>query len=143
MSEPASNGSGSNGKPSSAHASKEQSTYLGLRTAIYSAPDLAAATAWYTGVLGFGPYFNEPYYVGFNVGGFELGLIPDSSGKGEGGVTVYWGVDDANAAFADLLSKGATEKESVRNVGGGIWVATVNDPFGNVFGIIENPHFTQ
>jgi hypothetical protein len=26
-------------------------------------------------------------------------------------------------------------------VGGGIKVASVQDPFGNLFGIIENPHF--
>lgn len=67
----------------------------GLRTAIYPAPDLAAAKAWYSRVLGREPYFDEPYYVGYSVGGFELGLIPDGT-PGASGVIVYWGVPDAS-----------------------------------------------
>ena len=51
---------------------------LGLRTAIYHTPDIAAGKLWYTKVLGFPPYFDQPFYVGFNVGGFELGLTPDA-----------------------------------------------------------------
>lgn len=116
--------------------------FLGLRTALYSAPDLAAARAWYSDVLGFGPYFDEPFYVGFNVGGYELGLLPDAGTSGAGGVTAYWGVADADAALAELLARGATVASPVQDVGGGIRTATVLDPFGNVFGIIENPHFT-
>ncbi len=115
--------------------------FQGLRTAGYSAPDLAKAKAWYTSVLGFGPYFDEPFYVGFNVGGYELGLIPDALASGPGGVTVYWGVPDAAAAIARLVELGATQHEAVQEVGGGIKVGTVLDPFGNVLGVIENPHF--
>lgn len=116
--------------------------FLGLRTVIYHVSDLEKAKAWYGAVLGFGPYFDEPFYVGFNVGGFELGLDPDASGKrgGTGGVA-YWGVEDADRAFARLLDLGAGEVSGVREVGGGIKVATVSDPFGNILGIIENPHF--
>jgi catechol 2,3-dioxygenase-like lactoylglutathione lyase family enzyme len=39
--------------------------FLGLRTEIYHAPDLAKAKAWYSSVLGFPPYFDQPFYVGF------------------------------------------------------------------------------
>lgn len=113
----------------------------GLRTAIYHVPDLVEAKAWYSRILGFGPYFDEPFYVGFNVGGYELGLMPDGGTAGRGGVTVYWGVPDAEAALQELLQAGATLDDPVRDVGEGIKVATVLDPFGNVFGIIENPHF--
>jgi catechol 2,3-dioxygenase-like lactoylglutathione lyase family enzyme len=52
--------------------------FLGLRTVIYPAPDLAASKAWYTALLGVEPYFDEPFYVGFDVGGYELGLNPDN-----------------------------------------------------------------
>jgi predicted enzyme related to lactoylglutathione lyase len=116
---------------------------LGLRTAIYRVADLGAAKDWYRSVLGVDPYFDEPFYVGFNAGGFELGLDPDTSegAPGAGGVTVYWGVEDAEAALARLLRLGAREHSAVREVGGGIKVGTVLDPSGNVFGIIENPHF--
>jgi predicted enzyme related to lactoylglutathione lyase len=117
--------------------------FLGLRTAKYRAPDIARAKAWYTAALGIEPYFDQPFYVGFNVGGFELGLDPDpSSGReGEGSVAVYWGVDDAAAAFARLLAQGATSHSPPQDVGDGIHVASVLDPFGNVLGLIENPHF--
>ena len=50
---------------------------LGLRTVNYHVTDLARAKAWYISALGKEPYFDEPFYVGFNVGGFELGLDPD------------------------------------------------------------------
>ena len=122
--------------------------FLGLRTVKYRAPDIKRARDWYTGVLGFGPYFDEPFYVGFSVGGFELGLDPDLTepGAGEatpdqGGVTVYWGVANAGASLARLLGLGAVARSPVQDVGGEIKVATVFDPFGNVLGIIENPHF--
>ena len=116
---------------------------LGLRTAIYHA-DLAKAKAWYAEVLGAAPYFDEPFYVGFNVGGFELGLDPDptSGPAGPGGATAYRGVADTDAFHAQLLAFGAAEHGAVREVGEGIKVGTVLDPFGNVFGVIENPHFS-
>jgi predicted enzyme related to lactoylglutathione lyase len=117
--------------------------FLGLRTAIYPAPDLAKAKDWYRQALGIEPYFDEPFYVGFEVGGYELGLNPDLSENppGAAGVIAYWGVADAAAAYAHLLGTGATPGSPVADVGGGIKVATVLDPFGNVFGLIENPHF--
>jgi predicted enzyme related to lactoylglutathione lyase len=115
----------------------------GLRTVIYTVPDLVAAKAWYSRILGIEPYFAEVFYVGFQVGGFELGLDPDMGDAGQGGgVVAYWGVADAGAAQANLLEQGARAHEPVRDVGGGIRVATVKDPFGNVFGVIENPHFS-
>lgn len=117
--------------------------FLGLRTAIYHVSDLDEARAWYSKVLETAPYFDEPFYVGFNVGGFELGLQPDLAvlRPGAGGAVAYWGVRDAGAAFQRLLELGARELEGVQEVGGGIKVAMVLDPFGNVLGIIENPRF--
>jgi predicted enzyme related to lactoylglutathione lyase len=112
----------------------------GLRTVIYPAPDLAKGKSWYTAVLGKGPYFDEPFYVGFSVGGFELGLIPDGTPSADG-VLAYWGVPDIVAEVQRLTGLGAIVHESVKDVGGGIKVAAVKDPFGNLFGIIENPHF--
>ena len=123
--------------------SKADPHFQGLRTAIYRAPELDKAKAWYSLVLGIAPYFDQPFYVGFSVGGYELGLDPDpaATSAGPGGVTVYWGISDARAALERLLSLGATEHTAVQEVGEGIRVATVLDPFGNVLGIIENPHF--
>ena len=112
----------------------------GLRTVIYPTPDLAKGKAWYAQVLGADPYFDQPFYVGFSVGGFELGLIPDGK-PGEQGSRAYWGVADADAELKRLVEIGGRECEPVTDVGEGIKVGAVMDPFGNVFGIIENPHF--
>jgi len=114
---------------------------LGLRTVLYAAPDLAAAKAWYTQVLSFGPYFDQPFYVGFNVGGFELGLLPDGISPGAGGTVALWGVADIDAAAAKLSALGAKPRGPIQDVGDGIRTAEFDDPFGNVFGIILNPHF--
>jgi predicted enzyme related to lactoylglutathione lyase len=113
---------------------------LGLRTAIYPTNDLAGAKHWYAQVLELQPYFDEVFYVGFNVGGFELGLIPDGQ-PGIAGPQPLWGVLDASSAHARLIELGATSLEPVTEIGGGIKVAAVMDPFGNRFGVIENPHF--
>jgi predicted enzyme related to lactoylglutathione lyase len=114
--------------------------FLGLRTAIYPVADLATAKKWYEQVLGVAPYFDQPFYVGFSVSGFELGLLSDGT-PGTSGPQPLWGVQDATAAFQRLLSLGATELEPVTDVGEGIKVAAVKDPFGNRLGIIENRHF--
>ena len=114
--------------------------FRGLYTVLYHAPDIAKAKAWYSSVLGIAPYFDEPFYVGFSVSGYELGLNPAMSG-GAGSSVAYWGVADVSSAVARLLSLGATVHSAVQDVGDGIKVATVCDPFGNIFGVIENPHF--
>jgi predicted enzyme related to lactoylglutathione lyase len=116
---------------------------LGLRTVIYRVNDVARATDWYTNVLGFPPYFNEPFYVGFNVGGYELGLQPEEDAgpaKAEN-VEAYWGVEDIQAEYDRLLALGAIEHHQPQEVGGGIWVALLKDPWGNLIGLIKNPHF--
>ena len=114
-----------------------------LVTAIYYASDLGKAKAWYSDVLGVEPYFDEPFYVGFDVGGYELGLQPDRSKtlQGLGGSVSYWRVEDVEAAFERLLELGATVISQVEDVGDGIKTAIVQDPFGNALGIIQNPHF--
>lgn len=114
--------------------------FLGLRTAIYPVQDLADAKAWYEKVTGVKPYFDQPFYAGFSVAGYELGLLPDAT-PGVSGPQPLWGVANAEAAFARLLALGATALEPVTDVGEGVKVAAVTDPFGNRLGIIENPHF--
>ena len=113
---------------------------LGLRTVIYRAPDLDAGKRWYTRALGVGPHIDQPGYVGFNVGGFELGLQPDAR---ENTVGAYWGVRDITSVHARLLELGAEPRNDIQDVGpnmdmnGSVRAADVLDPFGNVFGIIE------
>lgn len=116
---------------------------LGLRTVIYKTPDLAKGKEFYSGLFGITPYFDEPFYVGYNVGGFELGLDPDTHDQqpGSGGATSYWGVTDIAAAMTTAARFGAKVVSPALEVGDGIKVGSLADPFGNVIGLIENPHF--
>ena len=116
---------------------------LGLRTVVCKVTDLARARAWYAELLGIAPYFDQPYYVGFNVGGFELGLDPDTSGQkpGPGGAVAYWGVADMAGFWPRAVKLGAGVVSEPRDVGEGIQVATAKDPFGNLLGFIQNPNF--
>ena len=119
-----------------------QSHFLGLRTSIYRVTDMEKAKAWYSQVLGSDPYFDQPFYIGFEIAGYELGLQPDKvTGKKADNIHVYWGVEDILKSHGRLLTLGAKPHTNPENVGDGIWVATVKDPWGNVFGIIQNPHF--
>jgi hypothetical protein len=114
--------------------------FLGLRTVIYPAPDLDASKARYADLLERPPYFDQPFYIGFQVAGYELAL--DRSANPPSGPITYWGVSQAGRALARLIEAGATpDSGDVRDVGDGVRAATVREPGGSALGIIENPHF--
>lgn len=114
----------------------------GLRTTIYKVPNLTEAKQWYGQAFQTTPYFDEPFYVGFNINGYELGLVPDEGAKTKAdNVLTYWGVDNVETEYSRLIQSGATEHEKPTHVGGNIVVASVYDPWGNVVGIIYNPDF--
>ena len=116
---------------------------LGLRTVAYKVEDLNKAKQWYTEAFQTLPYFDEPIYVGFNIKGYELGLLPEKKleAKKSESVITYWGVDKIKEEYERLLALGATPHEEPNNVGGELMVASVNDPWGNIIGIIYNPYF--
>jgi catechol 2,3-dioxygenase-like lactoylglutathione lyase family enzyme len=111
----------------------------GLRTVIYPAPDLTAATNWWSELLGVRPYFEQPFYVGFEQAGYELGLLPTAD-SADGALT-YWGVDDVAAAMAQAIELGAVEHAPATEVGDGIVTGSVRAPDGAILGLIYNPHF--
>lgn len=116
---------------------------LGLRTCIYKVPDLNEAKTWYSKAFETKPYFDEPFYVGFNIGGYELGLLPEENGVSEktDNIMTYWGVENVQEVFDRFLSLGATVHEEPHSVGEPLVVASVKDPWGNVIGLIYNPAF--
>jgi len=117
-----------------------KSPLLGLRTLIYKVTDMQKAKEWYTSAFKAEPYFDEPFYIGFNIAGYELGLQPDEAVKGDN-VVAYWGVDNIEGEYERLLQLGATIHEAPQNVGGEIVVASLRDPWGNIIGLIYNPEF--
>ncbi len=110
----------------------------GLRTGQLYVEDLAAARDWYADLLGIDPYFDEPFYVGFEIGGYEFGLIPGASGPG---AVSLWGTEDPAVFLSMAMEKGAAAGQDLMDTGDGIVVASFIDPFGNEFGLIRNPHF--
>ncbi|WP_328786929.1 MULTISPECIES: VOC family protein [unclassified Streptomyces] len=123
----------------------------GFATINFWADDLEAATAWYTELLGIAPYFERPGYAEFRIGDYqhELGIVdrryaPPAAAKDPGGAVAYWAVDDLPAVRARLLDLGATEYQPVTAHGdAGFVTAAVTDPFGNVLGIMRNPHYLE
>lgn len=116
---------------------------LGLRTCIYKVANLSEAKNWYAKAFETEAYFDEPFYVGFNIGGYELGLLPEEEPTTAKVDTVltYWGVEDIQQKYASFLEAGAIKHEEPHNVGGELMVATVKDPWGNIIGLIYNPYF--
>ena len=118
------------------------SSFLGLRTCIYKVPNLAAAKVWYSQAFKTKPYFDESYYVGFNIGGYELGLLPQEGDTSSGtNIRTYWGVEDMESSHKHLIELGASAHEAPMDVGEGVLVATVKDPWDNLIGLIYNPFF--
>jgi predicted enzyme related to lactoylglutathione lyase len=120
-----------------------QKPILGLRTVSYKVGDIAKAKEWYAKAFQTEPYFDEPFYVGFNIGGYELGLQPDENPPTEKteSVVAFWGVNDIEKEYNRFLESEAVEHEKPTNVGGEIVIASVKDPWGNIIGLIYNPEF--
>lgn len=122
-----------------------KTSILGLQTVIYKVSDIAKAKDWYSNAFQATPNFDQPFYVGFTIAGYELGLLPDdklSIEKTEN-VLAHWGVKNIEFEYKRFLELGAIEEERPKDVGGDIITATVKDPWGNVLGLVQNPHFKQ
>jgi len=114
------------------------SSTQGIKTVLHPVSDLAAAKAVYTALLGVPPQTDGPYYVGFDVEGQHIGLVPGGGSQGMTSPVAYWHVPDIEAKLAEVTAAGATVKEPARDVGGGRLVATFTDPDGNVLGLIQD-----
>ena len=109
-----------------------------LRTVIYHVEDLDDAKNWYKNITGTDPYFDQPFYVGFDINGCELGLDPDVNNIEAGNQSVaYWSVDNIEAVVEKLTENNASVISAIKEVGDGIKVAVLKDPFGNAIGLIE------
>ncbi len=117
---------------------------LGLRTVVHRVRDFDDALRWYAEAFDAEPYFNDGNYAGFDVAGYELGLMRDAEAarREPANVTAYWGVENVPAAVERLVALGAELREAPVNVGGDIVVASVADPWGNTVGLIFNPGFS-
>jgi predicted enzyme related to lactoylglutathione lyase len=114
------------------------SSTQGIKTVLHPVSDPAQAKAVYAALLGVAPLADEPYYVGFEVAGQHIGLVPGGGPQGLTSPVAYWHVPDIEAKLAEVTAAGATVKDSVRQVGGGRLVATITDPDGNVLGLIQD-----
>ncbi len=110
----------------------------GIKTVLHPVSDLGRAKAVYTALLGVPPQSDEPYYVGYEAAGQQIGLVPGGGPQGMTSPVAYWHVPDIEAKLAEVTAAGAAVNEPPRDVGGGRLVATVTDPDGNVLGLIQD-----
>src|SRR5579871_6451166 len=115
------------------------SSTQGIKTVLHPVSDLEAAKAVYTALLGISPQADAPYYVGYEVEGQQIGLVPGGGPQGMTSPVAYWHVADIEAKLAEVTAAGGSLKEPVRDVGGGRLVATFTDPDGNVLGLLQDP----
>ncbi|TWD79648.1 putative enzyme related to lactoylglutathione lyase [Kribbella amoyensis] len=111
---------------------------LGIQTVLHPVSDLAKAKATYTALLGIEPQADSEYYVGYQTGGQQIGLVPNGGPQEMASPVAYWHVTDIEAKIAEVTAAGATLKDSPRDVGGGRLVATVTDADGNVLGLLQD-----
>jgi predicted enzyme related to lactoylglutathione lyase len=114
------------------------SSTVGIKTVLHPVTDLEAAKAVYTALLGVPPQHDAPYYVGFDVEGQHIGLVPGGGAQGMTSPVAFWHVPDIAAKIAEVTAAGATLKEPAHDVGGGRLVATVTDRDGNVLGLLQD-----
>jgi predicted enzyme related to lactoylglutathione lyase len=110
----------------------------GIKTVLHPVTDLAAAKAVYTALLGIPPQADSSYYVGYDVAGQHIGLVPGGGPQGMTSPVAYWHVPDIEAKLAEVTAAGAKVKDPVRDVGNGRLVATFTDPDGNVLGLLQD-----
>ena len=107
----------------------------GLTTLVFPTSDVAKSKELFSRVLGTQPTFDEPFYVGWQIGGLNIGLDPSGKGRGMTGATPVFEVDDIRETVAALAAAGATIVEDVQPVGGGNLIAMLSDPDGNMIGL--------
>jgi len=114
-------------------------TTEGIKTVLHPVTDLEAAKAVYTALLGMPPSADSPYYVGYEIEGQQIGLVPNAAAQGMTSPVAYWHVADIEAKLAEVTAAGAQVKDAPRDVANGRLVATFTDPDGNVLGLIQDP----
>ena len=114
-------------------------TTQGIKVVLHPVADLERAKPLYTALLGGPPTADSSYYVGFDVGGQHIGLVPGGGPQGMTSPVTFWEVSNIEAKLAELTASGATVKEAAHDVGGGRLVATVTDPDGNDLGLLQDP----
>ncbi|WP_280422491.1 VOC family protein [Nocardia carnea] len=114
-----------------------QST-TGITTVLHPVSDLAKAGKVYSALLGIAPHTEGTYYIGFDIAGQHIGLVPGGGPQEMTAPVAYWQVPDIEAKLAEVCAAGATVREAVREVGAGRLVATVTDPDGNVLGLLQD-----
>ena len=114
------------------------SSTQGAKTLLHPVSDVERAKAVYTALLGLPPQTDDPYYVGFEAEGQQIGLVPGGGPHGMTTPVAYWHVPDIEAKLAEVTAAGASVKDAARDVGGGRLVATVTDPDGNVLGLLQD-----
>ena len=110
----------------------------GMKTVIYPVKDIGQAKKLFGMLLGSEPTVDGPYYVGFKIGGQDIGLLPNGHAQGMNAPLGYFHVDDIKKTLEALVKEGAQIQQQVKDVGAGRLVASVKDADGNSIGLLQN-----
>jgi predicted enzyme related to lactoylglutathione lyase len=110
----------------------------GIKIVLHPVSDMDAAKSVYAALLGIQPQADSPYYVGFDIGGQHIGLVPGGGPQAMASPVSFWEVPDMDAKISEMVAAGARVKEAPHEVGGGRVVATLSDPDGNVLGLVHD-----
>lgn len=102
-----------------------------IKLLVYPVKDVEKAKAFYGKFLDTEPYVADDYYVGYRVGGLEVGLDPNSNV----GPIAYIDVEDIKSSVQAMTEVGAEVVQGIKEVGGGLLIAQVKDANGNVVGL--------
>jgi predicted enzyme related to lactoylglutathione lyase len=111
----------------------------GVETILYPVKDINRAKKMFSRLLNVEPEVDQPYYVGYQLGNQQIGLVPNGHSQGNEGPTVYYTVSDIQQSKQLLLEAGGKIIQDIRDMGGGKLVATVCEPEGNIIGLIQMP----
>ena len=110
----------------------------GIKTIIFPVKDVAKAKGLFATLLGSQPVVDGAYYVGFKVGGQDIGLLPNGHAQGMNAPLGYFHVDDIKATLEALVKDGAQVQQPVKDVGAGRLVASLKDADGNAIGLLQS-----
>lgn len=111
--------------------------FKAVESVVLFVADIEAAASWYAELLGAEVEHENPQYAYVRGPGVTVGFHPADAKcpGGIGGTSVYWEVDDLDAAVARLQARGACLHRGPALTSLGARVAMLVDPFGCSIGL--------
>ncbi|MGW5671182.1 VOC family protein [Micromonospora sp. NPDC003776] len=91
-------------RPTASGVHHDRLVYPGNKTILHPVSHLAKAKEVFNALLGVTPQSDSSYYVGFEVEGQQVGLVPGGGPQGMTSPVAYWHVSDIAAKLAEVTA---------------------------------------